>query len=503
MKTNDFTLLKALTNSTRKQEGDCISKRDNGTAFLLNSNLSLKKKGIICLILVIGVFLQSTFGQSPLIKKEKYTNISNPFITDYSTRDYEAAIIGFRALNGDIQEKGTGNIIQVYMFKIVDKWAIKADFRSHGDHEIWEVDVMFVSKGLFDETGNVGIGTTTPSEKLEIKGTNAVVKIDGRGDAINSREGKLKISGARDADGNSFGAIQFYNYDNRGSKTDFNAGGMRAIKDTPNGSRLAFLTAFDGIATEHMTINTSGSIGIGTSSPGAKLDVVGIGHFSESIGIGTKTPTERMEIKGTNAALKIDGRNDTNVDGIGTLKIAGARNIDGNSFGEIQFYNFENQGSATEFYAGGIQAIKNTDSGSRLSFVTAKTGIATERMTIDAMGNVGVGTARPSEKLQVEGTVKATSFISSAASFPDYVFKKGYTIMSLSELSEYISKNHHLPNMPTEKEVVKNGLEIPNVVIKSVENIEIIYLHLIQLKKELQELKKENSELQQRLKVKK
>ena len=118
-----------------------------------------------------------------------------------------------------------------------------------------------------------------------------------------------------------------------------------------------------------------------------------------------------------------------------------------------------------------------------------------EIMRINMDGNVGIGTSTPSQKLEVDGTVKATSFVSSASSFPDYVFDEDYQLLTLSKVDAFVKEHRHLPNMPSEKEVVENGLDMTAVVIKSVENIENIYLHLIQLNEKLEALEQENMQL--------
>ncbi len=106
-------------------------------------------------------------------------------------------------------------------------------------------------------------------------------------------------------------------------------------------------------------------------------------------------------------------------------------------------------------------------------------------LSISKNGYVGIGTTTPAYKLEVNGTVKASQFISAEASFPDYVFEEGYHIMPLTDLESFVDEHKHLPNMPSEKEVVENGMDISEVTIKSVENIETIYLHLIELTKKL------------------
>ncbi|MCG8696649.1 MAG: hypothetical protein MI922_01240, partial [Bacteroidales bacterium] len=112
-------------------------------------------------------------------------------------------------------------------------------------------------------------------------------------------------------------------------------------------------------------------------------------------------------------------------------------------------------------------------------------------LTIANNGNVGIGTINPTYKLEVEGTVKADNFVSSTTSFPDYIFSQDHEVMPLKELESFVNENMHLPNMPSEKEVVEQGMNISDVTIKSVENIETIYLHLIDLQKQVEVLKAE------------
>jgi hypothetical protein len=79
--------------------------------------------------------------------------------------------------------------------------------------------------------------------------------------------------------------------------------------------------------------------------------------------------------------------------------------------------------------------------------------------------------------------------------FPDYVFKPDYKLMSLAEMKKYTDTYHHLPNMPTAKEVEENGANLGEIQRVSVEKIEELYLHMIALNKKVEKLEKENVEL--------
>lgn len=71
----------------------------------------------------------------------------------------------------------------------------------------------------------------------------------------------------------------------------------------------------------------------------------------------------------------------------------------------------------------------------------------------------------------------------------DKVFEKNYQLMPLSEVSEFISKNQHLPNIPSAKDVVKEGVSMNEMVSKLLEKIEELTLYTLQQQKEIDALK--------------
>ncbi|CAL2083552.1 exported protein of unknown function [Tenacibaculum sp. 190524A02b] len=68
-------------------------------------------------------------------------------------------------------------------------------------------------------------------------------------------------------------------------------------------------------------------------------------------------------------------------------------------------------------------------------------------------------------------------------SFPDYVFANDYNLMPLKEVATFIKKHQHLPNMKSEKEVVKEGMELKELTLKLVEKVEELTLYTIQQQK--------------------
>ncbi|NHA05363.1 prefoldin subunit [Mucilaginibacter sp. HC2] len=90
--------------------------------------------------------------------------------------------------------------------------------------------------------------------------------------------------------------------------------------------------------------------------------------------------------------------------------------------------------------------------------------------------NVGIGTTDPKGyKLAVNGSVIATSMtVKVYANWPDYVFKKDYQLPSLQSVKTYIDQNQHLPEVPSEQDIAKNGLnlgEMNKVLMKKVEEL--------------------------------
>jgi hypothetical protein len=83
---------------------------------------------------------------------------------------------------------------------------------------------------------------------------------------------------------------------------------------------------------------------------------------------------------------------------------------------------------------------------------------------------------------------------------PDYVFAEDYKLMPLEDLKVYLKKYKHLPGVPSAEDVKKSkGINVGEMTQINLAKIEELYLYVLQLNDELQELKKENKSLQSQI----
>ena len=291
-----------------------------------------------------------------------------------------------------------------------------------------------------DSAGKVGIGTTSPSTKLHILGTAPVVKIEGDGvtsaylnfetneverwnigvpsgySRLNfnngtsdlftmlqsgnvgigttSPETKLSVAG---------GKIQLEN-NQEITWSDIGDGntGRVAIRGSEDDDYILFRTD----NAERMRINSSGNVGIGTTSPGSKLAVAGRVDFQNDLRLrGTDSAANqgvtRFFVDSSNK-LHIDTANDGNnlfvIDstgkvGIGTTSPGKTLDIAGEirTSGRATFNEYVN----TSLVYGNIDLNLGYAGGTSGIFIKGSGALA---------GNVGIGTTTPSTKLHVSGS---------------------------------------------------------------------------------------------------
>ncbi|MNQ86086.1 hypothetical protein D3C85_1012700 [compost metagenome] len=118
------------------------------------------------------------------------------------------------------------------------------------------------------------------------------------------------------------------------------------------------------------------------------------------------------------------------------------------------------------------------------------TGYNNELFLID--GKVGIGTISPTNKLDVNGTIHSKEVKVDMIGWSDFVFKKDYNLPTLAQVEKYISEKGHLENIPSEEEVLKNGINLGEMNARLLQKIEELTLYTIQQSKEIQDLKEKN-----------
>ena len=240
--------------------------------------------------------------------------------------------------------------------------------------------------GLFiDASQNVGIGTTTPSNKLSLELSET---------STTQSSFKGMVLSNTDTTVNNGVAISF---SNTASSSNSHSKIGAIYEDRTGGSEdtsLFFGTLGGGVYSERMRITSSGNVGIGTTTPVATLQV------------GAITATEMSQVVGK---ARIVGPNYIpSSTQMGTLDIASTTINSSAPFNQgfgpsLTFsQNISGYSDGYEVVVGAIKSIVTSDSNtgqeSAMTFlVNGGFGYGvSERMRIDNAGNVGIGTVTPS-----------------------------------------------------------------------------------------------------------
>jgi len=273
------------------------------------------------------------------------------------------------------------------------------------------------AQNTFPATGNVGIGISPAAYPLHVRNT----------DATNRARFHFGV-----------GIIDLVTY-STGTFAYSNSSGLfvnqqDALVMAGSNKDIRFVT-HPSDYTERMRIKANGNIGIGTTDPS-----------------NTQNWGKVMEIMGSShAKLLVSSQT--------------------NAVKTIMF--------AHSAWNGGVaKGVVGTESDHDFAI---HTGYSNERIRIKADGNVGIGTASPTHKLEVNGTIRAKEIKLEATSWPDYVFEDGYQLMPLEEVKVHIDQKGHLPGLKPAKEYGEQGVSMMELNQKLLEKIEELTLYQIEL----------------------
>jgi len=191
-----------------------------------------------------------------------------------------------------------------------------------------------------------------------------------------------------------------------------------------------------------------------------------------NVGIGTSTPQAKLEVDGN--VLLLSGGSQfyfKEVTGFDPSK-AGIRVNTGDAV-----LNAKNNGKL--FF--------NRDVNSDTWIESSPDGVNNiEIATFKSNGNVGIGTTTPQAKLAVNGDVVAKKITVTQTGWPDYVFSRRYKLRPLAQVGRYIQQYKHLPDLPSADSVDKNGLDLGRAQAALLKKVEELTLYALEQQKQLE-----------------
>ena len=276
-------------------------------------------------------------------------------------------------------------------------------------------------------------------------------------------------------------------------------GNYAAVNGSGSGNKYGFYASMGGSGTKYGVYSAAS----GTSNYAGYF--VGRGYFSQNLGVNT-TPDANFGLKVNNGIFASTGTNASlTEDGYLQLGAESGENIVADR-DEIQA---RNNGAASNLQInrlGGNVVVGSTTTQDAKLFVDAEAGVdpfrvrtnGSTKFRINDEGQViinSVSASSPGYALNVDGKIIAEELrVELSSNWPDYVFTNDYKLKSIKEVEAHIKEKHHLPGIPSAKEIEEDGLMVGDMQKRMMEKIEELTLYIIELNTEIEGLKQKIEE---------
>ncbi len=359
-------------------------------------------------------------------------------------------------------------------------------------------------------TGNVGIGTNNPTEKLELN--NGDFKIFSGNMIMTDTSDfyspviEMTVPPSQDLFTIRKAGIRFM------SQANIARGKIEFIDQILHPDGIAFSVSQAIFGDADMVITTDGNVGVNTLSPSERLHVNGnvlsTGNVEANYIQANNNVVAQGQVHGvggltTSGSLFVSNNgtisDNFTVHGVinanSTLNAAGNINLDGdlvidNTGATIQL---QSTGTNTGFFqlSGDNVRIGTNSGNSAGKFIIRNNG--GDRIFVDAGGNMSIGTSTVATgyKLNVAGKMICEEVYVrlQSSGWPDYVFDEKYKLRPLQEVENFIRAKKHLPGIPSAIEMEQTGQAVAEMQRKLLEKIEELTLYIIDQQKQIDELK--------------
>ncbi len=376
--------------------------------------------------------------------------------------------------------------------------------------------ITYAQTNTFPANGSVGIGTLNPIQKLEVIGN---IRLNSQSRQLSGDIDVLEFAKCHELGCYAGPYVQ-------GNITSYTAngyaGGLKFYTGYHTGNGNYALKPAMTIGATSGNINDA-YVGIGTTSPNAKLHVYG-GNLLVNGGQGDANSGIRIvaPVATSHYNWMIGANQNVNA----TFEITPSATVGGTTFtspavtvnanGNVGIgtsspaSKLDVSGAIYARYDATVLSTISTNASGTLNVngwnnVNIQTG-GNSSVYASGNGNVGIGTTSPSEKLSVNGNIRTKKLIVAQTNWPDYVFHPAYQLKPLDEVEKFVQVNRHLPGVPSQKEVDRQGLDVGDTQALLLKKIEELTLYMIEVKKEnkvLQEqINKQAEEIRQIKQVK-